>query len=333
MPRTNQTRFRARSTWWHAALATAVLLACAAPARAAFPDRPIHLIVPTAAGGTADIIARIIAPRLAEAWGQPVIVEDRGGGLGVIGTDAVAKAARDGYTIGLFPSSQAVDPLVIKDLPFDPFTSFSAVGMVATAPGLLVVNAQEVAATDLKGVIDSVRANPGKFNYASAVPLTAGHRSMELLKHMAGLDIQHIPYNGGGPAVADLLAGHVQFMIGAVPSLAPQVASGRLRALAVTSPQRFDTMPAIPTLAESGYPGFDSVEWYGIFTQAGVSPPIVQRLSTDIQHVMERDDVRRQLLALGAVAAPGTPEQLQATLLAEYKRWHDLVGQVDLHAD
>ncbi len=311
----------------------AAMLACVHTARAEFPDRPIHLIVPTAAGGTADIIARMVGPRLAAVWGQSVIIEDRGGGLGVVGTDAVAKAAPDGYTIGLFPSSQAVDPLVIHDMPYDPFKSFSAVAMVATAPGLLVVNAKEVSATDVKGAVDAARANPGKYNYASAVPLTAGHRSMELLKHIAGLDIQNIPYNGGGPAVADLLAGHVQFMIGAVPSLAPQVASGRLRALAVTSPQRFDGMPNVPTLNESGYPGFDSVEWYGIFTQAAVPPAVVQRMSTDIQRVMAQDDVRKQLLALGAIASPSTPEQLQATLLAEYQRWHDLAGQVDLHAD
>ena len=315
-------------------IVSAVLLAAgiAAPAWAAYPDRPVHIIVPAPAGGTTDILARILGQRLGEIWGQSVIVEDKPGGLGVIATDAVAKAAPDGYTLGLFASNHAINPIVIK-LPYDAFKDFAAVHIVATVPGLLVVNKAQITAPDLAGAVAEARANPGKYNYASPLPLTAGHRSMELLKHEAKIDIQHIPYNGGPPAVNDLLAGHVQFLVIAIPTVAPYVAAGRLRALAVTSPQRFEGLPDVPTVAESGYPGFDSVEWYGLFTRAGVPPAVIQKVSADVQLVLARPDIRKQFLAFGAIPGTGGPAEMQGLFQAEYDRWHKLAGEVDLRAD
>ena len=266
-------------------------------------------------------------------WGQSVIVENRPGGLGVIGTDAVAKAMPDGYTVGLMASNHAINPLVVHDLPYDTFKSFTPVATVAVVPGVLVVNKDALDVKDLKGAVDAARDNPGKYNYASPLALTAGQRSMELLKHDAKIDIQMIPYNGGPPAVNDLLAGNVQFLVIAIPTVAPYIASGRLRALAVTSPQRFEGLPDVPTISESGYPGFDSVEWYAMFTRSGVPAAVVQKLSTDVDAILARPEIQAQFLKLGAYPGQGGAAELAARLGGEYERWRVLIKDINLQAN
>ncbi len=315
------------------ALALFAVALWTAGARAAFPDRPVRIIAPSPAGGAIDTLARILGQKLSELWGQSVIVENRPGGLGVIGTDAVAKAAPDGYTIGLLASNHAINPLVVHDLPYDTFASFAPVATVAVVPGVLVVNSSALDVHDLKGAVDAARAHPGKYNYASPLALTAGQRSMELLKHDAQVNIQMIPYNGGPPAVNDLLAGTVEFLVIAIPTVSPYIASGRLRALAVTSPQRFEGLPDVPTVAESGYPGFNSVEWYAMFTSSAVPAAILQKLSTDIDAVLARPDIRAQFLKIGAYPGQGGAAELQGRLQGEYDRWKGLLKDIDLRAD
>ncbi len=322
-----------RSIGRRAALAAPFVVA-ALPARAAeFPERPVRLVVPAAAGGTADILARSLAQRLSEAWRQPVVVDNRAGAGGAIGADAVAKAPADGYTIGLFSSSHAINPVVMRDLPYDTFRDLIPVAPVATAPGLLVVNRAAMDVPDLRAALDRVRARPGAYNYASPVALTAGHRSMALLAHTAGLDIQHVPYRGGAPAVTDLVAGQVQFLVIAIPSVIGQVQAGTVKALAVTSRERFEGLPDVPTVAESGFPGFESIEWYGVFTRAGAPPAAVERVSADLRRILSDPAVRRGFVGLGAVAATGGPEVLDRMQREEYARWRDLAPVVGLRAD
>lgn len=316
-----------------AALTLPAVLFGARAARAEFPDRPVRLIVPAAAGGTADILARIVAQRLGEAWGQPVVVDNRPTGRGLVGTEAVARATPDGHTIGLFSSNHAVNPIVFPNLPYDTFRDLATVAPVAKAPGVLVVNPARLDVRDLQGAIAAVRANPGRYNFASPVPLTAGHRSMELIKHLSGTDMQHVPYNGGALAVNDLLAGNVQLLVIAAPSVAGHIASGRLRALAVTSAQRFEGMPDLPTVAESGFPGFDSVEWYGVFTRAGTPDAVIQRMAADIRRLLAIPEVQAQFATLGAVPGTGGPAELQATFRAEHDRWRALAREINLRVE
>ena len=315
-----------------AALALPALLLGARAARAEFPDRPVRLVVPAAAGGTADILARLLAGRLGEAWGQPVVVDNRSAGRGIVGTEAVARAAPDGTVLGLFASNHAINPIVFP-LPYDTFRDFAPVAPVATAPGVLVVNPARLDVRDLAGAIAAVRAAPGRYNFASPVPLTAGHRSMELIKHLSGTDMQHVPYNGGALAVNDLLAGNVQLLVIAAPSVAGHITSGRLRALAVTSPARFAGMPDLPTVAESGFPGFDSVEWYGVFARAGTPDPIIRRIAADVARALTLPEMRAQLATLGAVPGVGGPDELGAMLRAEYERWRALAREINLRVE
>ena len=303
------------------------------PAYAQAPDRPLRIIVPASAGGAADIIARELGRRITDLKGRPVVVDNRPGAAGIIGTEALARSPADGTTVGLLPSNHAINPIVMKNLPYDTFRSFSPVAMVAMAPGLLVVNPAQINARDAKAAFDLAKANPGKFNYGSAVPLTAGHRSMEMLKQLSGAEIQHVPYKGGAPALADLLAGHVQFMIGAIPTFLPQVKAGQLRALGVTTSQRFEGLPDVPTIASTGFPGFESVEWYGMFAPAGVPDTVVQQLASDIQEVLRTPDMKRRLIELGAYAAPGGPKEMAKVLNDEYARWTKLSATIKLQVE
>lgn len=315
-----------------AGAALAALFCCIAPAHAQFPDRAVRIVVPSTAGGTADILARELGQRLAEVWGKPVVIENKPGGLGVVGAEALARAAPDGYTLAMLPSNHAINPIVMKDLPYDTFRDFAPVAVVAIAPGLLVVN-PALEANNAKAAFDLAKANPGKYAYGSPVPLTAGHRSMELLKQAAGVDIRHVPYKGGAQAVTDTMGGHVQFLIISIPSVIGQVKAGKLKALGVTTLKRFEGLPDIPTLAESGFPGFESVEWYGLFAPAGVPPAILEKISADTQRVLREAALRDRMIALGAIAAPGGPRDLEKMLRGEYDRWVRLAPVVKLQAD
>jgi len=315
------------------ALALAAGLLSGPAAGADFPQQSVKLVVPSTAGGTADILGRFVAQKLSEAWGQSVVVENRGGGLGVVGAEALARSKPDGYTMGLMPSNHAILPLVLKGLSYDVKKDFIAVGPVATSPGLLVVNSAMDRARTAGEAFDIAKANPNKYNYASPVALTNGHRTMELLKRASGAQIQHVPYKGGAQAVTDLIGGQVQFLVIAIPSVVGHVRAGKLRALAVTAPQRFEGLPDVPTLAESGFPGFESVEWFGIYMPAGVPADIVRKVASDLQRVLGTADTRERFVALGAIANPGTSADLQRMFDKEYDTWSRLIGEVKLQAD
>lgn len=315
------------------AAAVATSLFAGAAARADFPEQPVKILVPATAGGTADIVARFVAQRLSDLWGKPVLVDNRPGGMAVVGTEAVARSRADGYTLGLFFSSHPVVPLVVKNLNYDVKKDFVAVGPVATAPGLLVVNSELLNVRTAKEAFDLAKANPNKYNYGSAVPLSNGHRTMELLKRASGAQIQHVAYKGGAQAVTDLIGGQVQFLVGAAPTLMAHVKSGKIRALGVTTLKRFDGFPEAPPLAETGFPGFESVEWYGLFMPAGVPPAIVQKVATDLRRVLSAPDVRDRFTALGAIAWPGSSDDLDRMVNKEYALWSRLSTEVKLQAD
>ena len=297
-----------------------------------YPERTVKIIVPFSAGGTADILARLLSKELSDSWGKPVVVENKAGAYGIIGTQALAQSPPDGYTLGLLPSTHAINSIVLKNLPYDTMRDFSTLAMVARAPGLLVVN-PSLNANDVKAAFELAKASPGAFNYASPGALTAGHRSMELLKRATGADIRHVPYKGGTPAVNDLLAGQVQFLIIAIPSVVSHVNAGKLRALAVTSPQRFEGMPEVPTVSESGYSGFDSVEWYGLFAPARMPQAIAEKLSTDVLRALRNPDIKKRMVAIGAVPGTGGAAELKGTLEGEIAKWTTLAAEMKLQAD
>ena len=304
-----------------------------APARADFPDKPVRFIVPATAGGTADILARLLAQKLGDVWGQALIVDNKPGGPGVVADETLARAKADGYTMGLATSSRAVAPLVLKNLPYDVRKDFAAVATVATSPGLLVVNSSALDVKTAKEAFDLARANPNKYNYASPVALTNGHRSMELLKRASGAQIQHVPYRGGAQAVTDLVGGQVQFLVISIPTVLGQVKAGKVRALGVTTLQRFEGMPDVPTLAETGFPGFESLEWYGIYMPAGVPAAVIEKVSNDIQRILRSPDVRERFIALGAVPAPGGPADLNRLFQKDYDLWTRLSTEIRLQPD
>ena len=222
-----------------------------------YPTRPIRWIVPIPAGATADMITRLVAQKVNEAWGQQVIVDNRPGGAFVIGSDIVAKGNPDGHTVGTLLTPHIVNPFVLKDLPYDTLRDFTPVTLMVIVPGVMTMN-PKVPAKNLKEVIALAKAKPSSLNYGSPGPLTSGHLSMEMLKLTAGINIQHVPYKGGAPAIADLIAGQVQFLISGPPGVLAHINSGRLKAIATTAAKRSPGLPNTPTFAESGVPGFDT---------------------------------------------------------------------------
>lgn len=294
-----------------------------------FPSRPVKIVVPYPPGGTTDILSRIIGDKLSQALGQPVVVENRPGGNAIIATNIVAKAPPDGHTIGMFLTTLAVDPFVIKDLPYDTTKDLRTISLVAIVPGLMVTNAQ-TPAKNLQDVIKLAKAAPGKLNYGSPGPLTSGHLSMELLKEMAGINIVHIPYKGGAPSVLGLLQNQVQFVIGGPPSLMPRVKSGEFKAIAVTTAHRMAELPNVPTVAEQGLKGYDTFEWYGLFAPAATPQPVIDKLNQEINRIIELPEVRQKIIAQGAEPQNMTPEQFNSFFRNEMKKWESLVSESNL---
>jgi len=295
------------------AIITTVALAAIGPSQAlaqAYPTRPVRLVVPFPPGGSTDIVARIVAQRLGERIGQPLVVENRGGAGGTIGTEAVAKAAPDGYVLGFASTStHAVAPAVYAKLGYDPIKDFAPISLVAVTPYLLVVN-PKVEVKSLKEFVAYVKPRPGKFNYASAGTGSTTHLAMEMLKSAAGLFILHIPYNGNGPAGTAVIAGDVEFLFGSLPAVLPHAKSGRVRALAVGTPKRSPALPDVPTVAESGFPGFDASLWLAIMAPAGTPAAVVNRLNKEIVAVVRSPDAADALNKAGAEPTTSTPAEL-----------------------
>jgi tripartite-type tricarboxylate transporter receptor subunit TctC len=314
-------------------LLTALALAiCAAGANSqGYPARPIRLVVPLAASGAMDTVARSIAQKLTESLGQTVVVDNRGGGGGSIGAELVAHAAPDGYTVLMISASSVIHPIMYK-AQYDAVRDFAAVSQVTTQPYAIVVNP----AVPAKSVIELVayaKANPGKLNYASAGNGSLIHLSGELFKSAAGIDMVHIPYKGIGAAYPDIIGGQIQLTFGSIISALPQIRAQRLRVLAVTSAQRSQSLPDVPSVAEAGIRGFVVTQWYGVVAPADISPDIVERLNREILKALQVPEVITRLTNDGAEAAGSSPQQFAAHIKAERDKWTRVVKQTGIKGD
>jgi len=306
------------------AFASALAPACADD----WPSRPIQIIVPFGAGGAADIVARLVGDKLATALGQPVVIEDRPGAGGNIGAAAVAHANPDGYTLLMSGSpTHSVGPYLYKNLNYDPMRDVPPVAMLAVAPNLLVVNSS-LPVHSVADLVALARAKPHSVTYSSAGVGTSGYLAAELLKASADLDISHVPYKSGPEAVTGVLSGNVTFMFFTVPALLPQVEAGQLRALAIASAERSPLVPDVPTIAEAGYPGFDVIAWYALFAPRGTPAPIVSRLSSEVQKILERTDVRAEMGKLGAEPHYLSPQGLTDYVAMESPKWGPLLKNI-----
>ncbi len=295
-------------------------------ARAAdpFPSKVITIVVPQAPGGANDVIGRALAQRLSAAIGNPVIVENRQGAGGNLGTAYVARQPKDGHTLLLNAQSvQTINPFLYRKVPFDPVKDFDPVMVVGVAPYMLAVN-PSVPAKNLRELVALAKASPGKFNYASAGNGTVNHLLGEMLKNAAGIDIVHVPYRGAAAAATDVVAGQVPMTFGSLAGLMPFVRSGQLRALGACTEKRTQLAPELPTLAET-IPGLYANAWYGLFVPAGTPKEIVTKLNTEIIKLMDNPEMRERLVGLGVEAAPGTPDQLAMLLRDDLVRWAKIV--------
>ncbi|GAB3645682.1 tripartite tricarboxylate transporter substrate binding protein [Ramlibacter alkalitolerans] len=316
-----------RSLIQHAALALAAAsLAFGAPvvhAQPKFPEKPIRFIVPFPPGGGNDILARAMQPRLAELLGQPVIVDNRGGAGGNLGTDLAAKSAPDGYTIVIASNQVTMNPAFQK-LPFDIEKDFAPVALAASVPMVLVVH-PSVPANNVREFIALAKAQPGKLNHATPGSGTPQHIAFEAFNHAAGIKVTHVPYKGTGPAIADLLGGQVQAAIATMASVEPHIKAGKLKALGVTTPKRSQAMPEIPTIAESGLAGYDVPLWYSILAPAGTPREVVGRLSSDIAKTLQAPDVRERLAQQGFEISYLNADQMSELIKRDTARWNRII--------
>ena len=314
----------------HLALALALVAPGAAAAADAYPAKPVRLIVGFAPGGANDLVARAVATRLSPRLGQQVVVENRAGAGGNIATELVARAAPDGYTLLLASvASFAMSPALLGKVPFDPISDFAPVTQAAIVTSLLSVH-PSVPARNLKQLVALAKARPGSINYATPGTGSIAHLASELLWITAGIKMNHVPYKGGGPAVADAIAGHVEAMYSLISTQTPHVRSGRLRALAVSSGKRSSALPDVPTVAESGYPGFEASGWLGLAFPAKTPRAIVERLHRESAAVINSKEVQDQLADLGLDAEASDPAAFHALIRSDHARWDRVVRAAGL---
>ena len=299
----------------------------------AYPTHSIRLVVPFPAGGTTDILARAAAQKLSESLGQAVVVDNRPGAAGNIGADLVAKSAPDGYTLLMGTvGTHAINPSLYAKMPYDHVKDFVPVVLVAGVPNVLAVY-PAFPVNSVAELIALAKAKPGTINFASSGSGTSIHMSGELFKSMAGVDMTHVPYKGSAPALTDLMGGQVQIMFDNLPSALPLIKAGKLRAIAVTSLKRAPALPDVPTISESGLPGFEASSWFGVLAPAGTPAPIVAKINADVNKWLQSPEAREQMLAQGANAAGGTPEQFAAHIRAETEKWAKVVKASGAKAD
>ncbi len=311
-----------------AAVAVAAVAASAIAQTAPYPTRPIRLIVPYPPGGPLDTAARALAERVKDSLGT-VVVENRPGAGGNLGVDQVAKSAPDGYTLAIGAvATHAVNPWLFRKLPYDPIKDFVPITLIAHVPNVLVITPERAAqlkVASARDLIDYLRSHPGQLNYASGGNGSAGHMAGELLKSQARVSAVHIPYAGAGPAQLGLLAGQTDFMFDNLASATAQIKAGKLKALAVTTPQRAASLPDVPTMAESGLPGFDVSTWFGVFAPAGTPAPIVSRLNQTLTAALKTPEMRERLARMGAEPAPMSSEQFAALVRDELAKYEKVV--------
>jgi tripartite-type tricarboxylate transporter receptor subunit TctC len=302
-------------------VAVAVSTACVA----AYPDKPVRLIVGVPAGGTPDVMARMVTPGLSELLGQQIVVDNRGGAGGMIGADLVAHAPSDGYTLLMTsPGALTIQPHLHRKMAYDPLKDLAPIGVVSIGPFLLIAH-PAVPAKTVKALIALAKAQPGKLDYASAGSGTPNHLAMELFKSMAGIDINHVPYKGAPQAVTDVLAGQVGVMFNSIAPVLPHIRSGRVRALGIGSSKRSTVLPDIPTINESGVPGYEAVSWFGMLAPANTPSAIVTQLNKALMQVIHRPEIRKQLEGLGSEPLAGSPEEFGALMRRESARYAKVV--------
>ena len=307
----------------------AVLLACASvEARTAeppFPSRPIRFIVPNGAGGTTDLVARSVAPKLADMLGQQVVIDNRPGSGGILGTEIVARAAPDGHTLLMGTIGNiAISPALYRKLAYDSLRDFAPVTQLASAAYMVLLH-PSVAAKSMKELAALAKAKPGTLNFASAGSGTGSHLAAELFKSIAGVDMVHVPYKGGSPAMTDVIAGQVQLMFNGIPSSMPHLRSGRLRALAVTTATRSAAAPELPTIAEAGFPGAESTSWTGILVPAGTPAPVIAKLNAAFVKALQFPDVTARLSIDGAAPVGNSSAEFSAYITSEIMKWGKVV--------
>jgi len=308
---------------WEAFAGLALLFSAAGALSQGFPSKPIHIVVPFPPGGGADTLARIMEPKLAGIWAQPIVVENRPGASGHIGADFVAKSAPDGHTLLMSSTASLTEKNVNQ---FAPVSLVSASAYIVTAnPG--------VAAANIRELIALAKANPGKLTFGSSGTGAASHLSAELFKGMAGVDLLHVPYKGTGQALTDLLAGHVNLMFAPAQTVMPYVQAGRLRALAVTGSKRSETLPGLPTVSESGLPGYEAVGWFGLLAPVATPKATVVKLSGEANRVLAMSDVREKMLGLGADPAGNTPDEFARFIHDDQAKWSKLMKEAGIKAE
>jgi len=315
-----------------AVLASLALLTAAAQAQT-YPSKPIRFIVPFAPGGGSDLVARTVGQKITEALGQPVIIDNRTGAAGMIGAEVAAKSPADGHTLLLGSNGPlAINPSLYPKMPYDAVRDFAPVSLVTIMPFVLVTHPALPVKT-VKELIALARARPNQLNYGSPGNGSTTHLANELLKSMTGIQITHIPYKGVAPAAIDLISGQVQMMSGDLSTLLPHVRSGRMRAIAVTGAKRSSLVPEIPTVAESGIPGYEASGWFGVLVPAGTPQPVIERLNGAMVKGLGASDARERLSAFGGEVAPGTPDEYGAHIRREAAKWGKLIKSIGLKAD
>lgn len=297
-------------------------------AQSNYPTRPIRIISPYAPGGGNTIMARLVAHKLTEAWGQQVIVDNRPGGNTIIGTELTARATPDGYTFMLAGSGHVLTSLLIK-APYHPLKDFAAVGSVGKNENILVAS-PHVPFNDLQGMIAAAKAKPGQMNYATYGAGTTSHLATELMNQMAGIRMQHIPYKGAGPAITELLGGQVQVFLSTPSPVIPHIQSGKLKGLAISGDRRAAAVPNLPTFAEAGLPGFDSKGWYGVVAPAATPKVIVEKVSAEMAKFLDLPDIRKLLNAQGVEPLVSTPEQFAALMRSDHEKWIKVIKSANI---
>lgn len=316
-------------------LTSMIVLAMAAAAVSAqdYPSRPIRFVVANSPGGGLDITARTVSPRLSSALGQQIVIDNRPGAAGSLAAEITAKSAPDGYTLLMGAiGNLAVNVSLYKGLDYDPLKDLAPITFAVSGSNVLVVNLT-VPAKTVQELIAVARAQPGKLTYGSSGSGNAGHLAGELFKSMAKVDMVHVPYKGGAPAMIDLIAGQIQLIFSSPPTAVPQVKAGKIRALAVTTAKRSAILPELPTIAESGLPGFEADNWYGIVAAARTPRAIIGRLNAEFVRILSKPEVREVLLRQGLEVAPGTPEAFGAYMKSEYVKWARVIADAGLTAN